>query len=264
MTAKPRPSAVVGLSPSTVSPVTEGAEPDWRSMPQLAPWVISSLWLNCGCGAHGSHGCAGLEERGDLVLVAVLVARLDADDEGDGLAGLGRGLRDVARRLVGVVLVQLPVERGLVLVAVGGGLVALGVRRAVGADPRLDLRAGEDGAAVGVVGDRDAGGVGAGGGDELVGADVEPGDQALEASVGPDGERAGDVAAVLGHPDGSPGRPPSMATSASPAEIRSARFETTSIFNAALALAGAIRSAVSAATSVLMASHNGTRAANLR
>ena len=60
------------------------------------------------------------------------------------------------------------------------------------------------------------------------------------------------------------GSAPSMATSASPAEIRSARFETTSIFNAALALAGAIRSAVSAATSVLMASQNGTRAANLR
>ncbi len=59
ITAKPRPSAVVGLSPSTVSPVTEGAEPDWRSMPQLAPWVISSLWLNCGCGAHGSHGSPG-------------------------------------------------------------------------------------------------------------------------------------------------------------------------------------------------------------
>ena len=60
------------------------------------------------------------------------------------------------------------------------------------------------------------------------------------------------------------GSAPSIATSASPAEIRSARLEMTSIFSAALALAGAIRSAVSAATSVLMASQNGTRAANLR
>jgi len=25
----------------------------------LAPWVISSLWSNCGCGAHGSHGLPG-------------------------------------------------------------------------------------------------------------------------------------------------------------------------------------------------------------
>ena len=44
MTAKPSPSAVVGLSPSTVSPVTDGAEPDWRSIPQLTPWAMSSLW----------------------------------------------------------------------------------------------------------------------------------------------------------------------------------------------------------------------------
>ena len=35
------------------------ALPDWWSIPQLAPWVISSLWLNCGCGAHGSHGSPG-------------------------------------------------------------------------------------------------------------------------------------------------------------------------------------------------------------
>ena len=50
ITAKPRPSAVVGLSVEaltpgtpTVSLVTLGALPDWCSMPQLAPCVISSL-----------------------------------------------------------------------------------------------------------------------------------------------------------------------------------------------------------------------------
>src|SRR4030088_1747118 len=66
ITAKPRPRAVVGLlvemltpGTPTVSPVTLGAVPDWCSMPQLAPWVISSLWLNWGWGAHGSHDLPG-------------------------------------------------------------------------------------------------------------------------------------------------------------------------------------------------------------
>src|ERR1700732_2511483 len=66
MTAKPRPRAVVGLSvwastpgTPTVSLVTLGAVPDWCSIPQLAPCVMSSLWLNWGCGAHGSHAIPG-------------------------------------------------------------------------------------------------------------------------------------------------------------------------------------------------------------
>src|SRR3954471_13803415 len=59
ITAKPIPSAVVGLEPPTVSPVTLGASPLWWSMPQLAPWVIRSLWLNCGCGLQGAHGFPG-------------------------------------------------------------------------------------------------------------------------------------------------------------------------------------------------------------
>jgi hypothetical protein len=53
ITAKPLPSAVVGLlvlaftpGTPTVSPVTLGAVPDWCSIPQLAPWVINSLWSN--------------------------------------------------------------------------------------------------------------------------------------------------------------------------------------------------------------------------
>ena len=51
MTAKPRESAA--------SFMTSGALPAWRSMPQLAPWVISSLWFQPSCGAHGVHGFAG-------------------------------------------------------------------------------------------------------------------------------------------------------------------------------------------------------------
>jgi hypothetical protein len=66
ITAKPMPSAVVGLEPApgppgipTVSLVVLGAVPDSWSIPQLAPWVISSLWSHCGCGAHALHGLPG-------------------------------------------------------------------------------------------------------------------------------------------------------------------------------------------------------------
>ena len=60
ITAKPSPRAVVGLPPApAVSPVTLGAVPDWWSIPQLAPCVISSLWFHCGCGAHGCQGLPG-------------------------------------------------------------------------------------------------------------------------------------------------------------------------------------------------------------
>ena len=31
----------------------------WWSIPQLAPWVISSLWFQPSCGAHGVNGFAG-------------------------------------------------------------------------------------------------------------------------------------------------------------------------------------------------------------
>src|SRR3954470_20116221 len=67
MTAKPIPRAVVGLEEltdgapgtPTVSPVTLGASALSWSIPQLAPWVIRSLWLNCLCGAHAFHGLPG-------------------------------------------------------------------------------------------------------------------------------------------------------------------------------------------------------------
>ena len=42
-----------------MSPVTLGAVLDWWSTPQLAPWVISSLWFHCGCGAHAAQALPG-------------------------------------------------------------------------------------------------------------------------------------------------------------------------------------------------------------
>src|SRR4051812_16554527 len=67
ITAKPSPSAVVGLplvgdgswSDPIVSPVTLGASALWWLIAQLAPCVNKSLWLNCGCGAHALHGLPG-------------------------------------------------------------------------------------------------------------------------------------------------------------------------------------------------------------
>ena len=51
ITANPRDSAV--------SFITPGAEPDWWSIPQLAPWVIRSLWLNPSCGSAAVNGFDG-------------------------------------------------------------------------------------------------------------------------------------------------------------------------------------------------------------
>ena len=65
ITANPMPSAVVGLEvapplpTATVSLVTLGASALWWSIPQLAPWVIRSLWLNCGCGFQAVQGLPG-------------------------------------------------------------------------------------------------------------------------------------------------------------------------------------------------------------
>jgi hypothetical protein len=39
--------------------VTLGASPASWSMPQLAPCVISSLWLNWRCGAHAFQALPG-------------------------------------------------------------------------------------------------------------------------------------------------------------------------------------------------------------
>ncbi len=98
---------------------------------------------------------AWVEQRGDLVLVTRDVAGLDADDERHRGAVLGGDGRNVTRLVLEVVALQADLERigGLVLVRVGRLLVALPVHRLLLAFPRLDLRAGEDGAALRVIGD---------------------------------------------------------------------------------------------------------------
>src|ERR1700736_3800755 len=122
ITAKPSPSAVVGLlvlaltpGTPTVSLVTLGAVPDWCSIPQLAPCVISSLWLNCGCGAQGSQACPGWNRtaiwywsrswypvstrmmKGTVVPLSVVVAATAPD--GGGLAGVDASKGPVAAGL---------------------------------------------------------------------------------------------------------------------------------------------------------------------
>ena len=42
---------------------TSGAEPAWWSMPQLAPWVISSLWLNAPAAPTASTASPGRRGR---------------------------------------------------------------------------------------------------------------------------------------------------------------------------------------------------------
>ncbi len=115
ITAKPRESATVGLelpadapSVATVSEVTLGAVPAWWSMPQLEPWVISSLWFQPLLRRPRRPRLLGVEEDGDLVLVAVLVAGLDADDERhlSALVGVRRG--DVRGRVLRVVFLEAP------------------------------------------------------------------------------------------------------------------------------------------------------------
>ena len=139
----------------------------------------------------GGPRLPGLEERRDLVLVTVLVAGLDPDDEGDRGAGLGGGRGDVVRRVLRVVRLESAAVRGHVLVLVGRLLVALRALRAVQAAPRLDLRAGEHRAAVCVVDDGETVGALAGdAGCELVLTNPEPCEERLEAAVRPDREPA--------------------------------------------------------------------------
>ena len=148
---------------------------------------------------------ARLEEDRDLILVAVLITGLDADDVGDRLPIVGRGARDARglRRVARVIAFEPASEGVLVFVFVGRRRVALRVGRGrVGANPRPHLRAGEHGAAVGVVDDRHLTAAAGCFGREAVGAQLQARDQALVASVRPLCELAGDVGAVQGDPDG--------------------------------------------------------------
>ncbi|MTD44779.1 hypothetical protein GKE82_10875 [Conexibacter sp. W3-3-2] len=105
----------------------------------------------------------GIVQGGDPVLVAVLVAGLDAHDERDGAPAVGRGGAQVARRARRVVRPEAAVAAVEQLVA--RRLVALRVAGAGLAGPGLDLRSGEHRAAVGVPDepDRRAGAVGGAG-----------------------------------------------------------------------------------------------------
>ena len=77
MTAEPMPRASRGwneLTPltPTVSKVTLGGGPT-RVDAAAGPWAIERLVVDCGCGLHAIHALP-VGQRGDLVLVAILVA----------------------------------------------------------------------------------------------------------------------------------------------------------------------------------------------
>ena len=134
-------------------------------------------------------GLARLEEDRNLVLVAVLIAGLDAHDVRHRLAvvGRGRGHFTLARRARGIVGFELASRRRLVFIGVGSGRVALGVDCiGVLAHPRLDLRSREHRPAVRVVDDRRvAARLPRRFGAEHVGTDREAREQALIAAVCP-------------------------------------------------------------------------------
>ena len=144
----------------------------------------------------------GVEQRRDLVLVAILVAGLDADDEGHRHAAVGGRGRDVVGRRLGVVGLQAVLARVGRLVDVGERrrLVALCVQRAFLALPWLRLRTREDGAAVGVVDDLEARAAAARDRrHNRVDADLEPLDKALDAPVRAPRERGRHVAPADEH-----------------------------------------------------------------
>src|SRR3954462_14796119 len=47
--------------PSILVSCTLGALPVPYVVSQLAPWVMTSRWLNCFCAAHGCHGLPGCQ-----------------------------------------------------------------------------------------------------------------------------------------------------------------------------------------------------------
>ena len=136
-------------------------------------------------GAPRPPGPAGAEERQDRVAVAVLVAVLATHDEGHLDAAVGGRRGDVRRRVLRVVGLQVGLGRigRLVEVGVRRGLVAQRVACRALALVRTQLRAGEDGAAVGVVGDHRTAGVAGSRGPQDVAAQPEACHQAEEAAV---------------------------------------------------------------------------------
>jgi hypothetical protein len=138
---------------------------------------------------------ARLEEHRDLVLVAILVAGLDADDEGDRLPVVGRRRGEIGRRFAGVVGRELAGDRGFVLVRVGRRRIALRVAGvAVLAQPRVHLGTGEHGPADRMIDDRDLTAQRTGRFDlEHVRAECQSRYQTLVDLVWSHGERARDV-----------------------------------------------------------------------
>ena len=116
----------------------------------VVPLLLRRPWL---------PGLAGVEEGGYRVLVAVLVARILADDVGDRDALVGGGGRDQrARRWAArVIRLEAAARHRHVLVGVRDRLVALLVGSGRLTHPRLNLGAAEHRTADRVVGDRDLG-----------------------------------------------------------------------------------------------------------
>jgi hypothetical protein len=144
-------------------------------------------------------GLARSEQCGDLVLIAIFVAGLHADDEWHGRSGLRRGRGDVrgrARRIVRLQAVLGGVGR-LVVVAVGNRLVAGGVDRPGLAAPRLELGSAEDRASDRVVGDRQVRSITVGKpSGQHVGPVGEAGHQTLEIPIAEEGKLPRHVASV--------------------------------------------------------------------
>ena len=163
--------------------------------------------------------CPGLprrlrvEQRQDLVLVAILVTQLLAHDEGHGLAILCGGHGHIIWRIVGIVGQQVGAQRhpgdrlqhidqgrGAVEVAVLGRLVTGQVHRPVLTANPLDLGPGEYRPLIGIVGDGRTGLSTVKLDDESILTNSQPIDAPHDAAVIPACEVGADVLPVQGNP----------------------------------------------------------------
>ena len=136
-------------------------------------------------------GLGGVKKRQDFVLVARQVAEFLPDDEGNRDALIGRGGGHIRRRRLDGVGLQICFGRVDRLVEVGElrRPVALQVARTGWAAPRLQLRPGEQGSAVGMVGHRQSGRPAATeGGVQQVRTDPQSGDEACYLAISAYGE----------------------------------------------------------------------------
>src|SRR5688500_1973944 len=122
---------------------------------------MTSLWFHASWGAVGVHGFFGSYRTANRYWSRSTVPAAARTTDGTlppWPPRVGRGLRDVGRRVGRVALLEPAAPRRLVEPRVLRPAVALPVERAVEAAPRLDLRARRHGAADRVVrdGERDA------------------------------------------------------------------------------------------------------------